>query len=201
MYFHFQSINHTFHHLFYLVCAGFPGCTLFLNLCVNAGEDVSNISNTQIPQNQIVCIVLFQSQTVTQNLHSSRQEVLKSNDRPRFGHVAWPRKTVSLKPAAWPTSDVNTAKKSWYCKKRHLEQQDYTMNKLVRKKKQSHGTNTSSYLLAGLYGSVVLLAMMQRNALWMETYSSQPRSMNLFWEFSFSVISDQTLAFFSFSSI
>lgn len=37
-------------------------------------------------------------------------------------------------------------------KKSHLERQDYTMNKLVRRKKksQSHGTNTSSYLLAGL---------------------------------------------------
>lgn len=72
----------------YLICAGFTGCTLVLNVCVNAGEDVSDVSNAQIPQNQIVCIVLFQSQIVTQNLHSSRQEVLKSNDGPRLGHVA-----------------------------------------------------------------------------------------------------------------
>lgn len=119
----------------YLICAGFTGCTLVLNVCVNAGEDVSDVSNTQIPQNQIVCIVLFQSQTVTQIAFiSTRSAKIKRRTS------SWPRR-LTEENSITETSSVTDQ----WCehskaemisqKKSHLERQDYTMNKLVRKKK------------------------------------------------------------------
>lgn len=136
---------------------------------------------------------------MTQNLHSSRQEVLKSDDTP-FGHAAWPRKKYQSnqqleRPVMWTqeSRDNIATKVIWSDKTTRWT--SWREKKISNSHCASHGTNTSvhsgSYLLAGACGSVVLLAMMQRNALWMGTYSSQPRSMDLFWEFFCSLFRDQ----------
>lgn len=114
------------------------------------------------------------------------------------------KKKNRLKPAVWTTSDVNTAKQR--CKShRSIKLNDAQVDEKKRFSHcASHWTNTYVHkwvlLARRCFWSVDLLAMVHRDALWMENYSSKPPVMHLFWEFfSFLMISDQTLAFFFLS--